>query len=625
MCVWRQRLVRGGWFVAWCMGIVTMSAQTPTSPAPQRPAPTRPAPQRTAPSTRAVAAKPVGTLSAAEADAAKYVYDSTKPRVPYRLNLGDDRQYAYVLAMLRLAGDSPAKSPQLYKSLAATHAGDKAGPPELAMGEKQSQDTNTTLITPLNLIQYVYDNDIIATSSLLSSVPGGTDNTTMMVNYRIQGQSVPFAVSPIYKQSAGGKQFTQKFTAPLPSGQQNGIVVASSLMLTTKNNRTGTYSMTLDDASPNATSVCSTAPNYGVQQQPPLACPPVGAPCINQQSITKNIVNCYGRNGGDCNYSWGGSGYPPSMTISVAGSMTFPYPVNPSLQGSYVMNLQRSDGGCFLPPGGGEPAALTAANFSISGTDPKTLNFCFQGSALPNSGCLSAVSSNVFLGFTVYALLNTDNPSNYGMGMISSDATQSPHQPWFAQVPIITVFQGCFAPGTEITLADGTTRKVEAFKGDGSETILLNATGTTAKVVGTGDGVEAKPLLRITDNAGHAVVVTETHAIVTGRGPKMAWQVRVGDTLRTRQGVSKVAKIDALPVVANQKVHNLFIGDMKQAEAGKTTMFANGILVGDMYMQTAVYHRAQQQGFTTAEVLSRLPKEWHRDYLNSVANHTNRK
>jgi hypothetical protein len=527
--------------------------------------------------------------------------------------------------MLRLAGDSAVKSPQLYKSLAASHAGGKTGPPERAMGDPLPQGNNTTLITPLNLIQYVYDDDVNATASLLSSVPGGTDNTTMMVNYRIQGQSIPFAVSPIYKQSAGGKQFTQKYIAALPNGQQNGTVVASSLMLTTKNNVTTPYTMALDDASPNATSVCSTAPNYGLQQQPPLACPPVGAACVNQQSITKNIVNCYGRTGTDCNYSWGGQGYPPSMTISVAGSMTFPYPVNTSLQGTFLMNLQRSDGGCFLPPGGGEPSALTATNFSISGTDPKTLNFCFQGSALPNSGCLSSVVSNVFLGFSVYVLLDTNNTNNYGMGTISGDPSQNPNQPWFAQVPIITVFQGCFAPGTEITMADGTTRKVEAFKGDGSETILLDAKGTTAKVVGTGDGMEAKPLLRITDSAGHAVVVTETHAIVTGRGPKMAWQVRVGDTLHTRKGVSKVTKIDALPVVANQKVHNLFIGDMKQAEAGKTTMFANGIQVGDMYMQTAVFHHAQEQGFTQAEVLSRLPKEWHRDYLNSVANHTNRK
>jgi hypothetical protein len=168
-------------------------------------------------------------------------------------------------------------------------------------------------------------------------------------------------------------------------------------------------------------------------------------------------------------------------------------------------------------------------------------------------------------------------------------------------------------------------RKVELFKGDGTESVLLNRNGTNGLVKGTGDGTEQKPLVRIGDSAGHSLVVTETHAIVTGKGPKMAWQVRVGDTLYTREGTSRVKTIEQVPAVANQKVHNLFIGDPAQAAAGKTTMFANGILVGDMYMQNEVYKRSQIQGFSKDEVLARLPKEWQRDYLNSLANGTHRR
>lgn len=568
-------------------------------------------------------------LTEVEVDAANYVDQSTRLRFPYRLNLADDRQYAYVMAMLRLAGDSPQQSPQLYKNLADGHANGKPGPPELAMGEGTTtvEGGLTTTVTPINIIQYIYDNGTTATSSLLSSVQGGTDNTTMMVNYRISGQARPFAFSPLYKQSGGGKQFMQNFSANLPNSS-NAAVVASSLILTSRGGTTTPYTMTLDDATPNATSVCSTAPNYGVRQSPPINCPAVGANCVNQGSITNPIVSCYGRNTGpgtDCNYIWGGSGYPPSMTLNIAGSMTFPNPVDPSLSGTYLLNLQRSDGGCFLPPGGGEPSALTPANFSISNTNPNVLNFCFSGASFPNSGCLSTVTANVFLSLSVFVTLDVAQGPNIGMGMISSNSAVNPNQPWFAQVPVITVMQGCFAPGTEITLADGTTRKVERFTGDGTESVLLDRDGAKGLIKSTGEGTESKPLLRITDSAGHSLVVTETHAIMTGKGPKMAWQVGVGDTLYTREGTSRVTKIEAVPAVPNQKVHNLFIGDAAQAAAGKTTMFANGILVGDMFMQNEIFKRSQEQGFSRAEVLSRLPDEWQRDYLNSLENGTERK
>jgi hypothetical protein len=568
-----------------------------------------------------------GELTAAESAAVQYLDKSTKPRFPYRLNLGDPQQYAYVMAMLRLAGDSPQKSPQLYRNLEAARKAAKAGPPELAMGEGAG-DGGTTLITPINIIQYVYDNGATASSSMVSSVPGGTDNTTMMINFRLSGQSTPFATSPVYKQSAGGTQFIQNFNASLPAsltaagGANATPVVASSLILTSKGNSTVPYAMSLDDATPNATAVCATAPNYGTQQAPPLSCPPAGAQCVNSGQISTPIKMCYGRNASDCNYAWGGTGYPPSMLMTVAGSMTFPYPVDPSLQGTYILNLQNLNGGCFIPPSS-EPTAVSSQYFSIDANNPNKLNFCFPGQALQNAGCLSTVTATALLDFTVYVLVDSPGGgSNYGMGKISSNGAINPNQPWFAQVPQITVFQGCFAAGTQITLPDGSTRKIEQFKGDGSETVLKSADGTAINVAGTGDGVEEKPMIRIVDNAGHSLLITETHAVVTGRGPTLAREVRVGDTVYTQQGPSKVKSISR--EVYTQKVHHLFLGDMTQAAAGQSTMFANGILVGDMWMQQEAFRKAQERGFSRQDVLGRLPRAWHGDYLNSLRHGTSK-
>ena len=567
-------------------------------------------------------------LTAVETAAVQYIDKSIKPRFPYRLNLGDPQQYAYVMAMLRLAGDSPQKSPQLYKNLEVARNTGKSTAPELAMGGSADNGGGTTLITPINIIQFIYDNGTAASSSLLSSVPGGTDNTTMMINFRLTGQSNPFATSPVYEQSAGGTQFSQNYDAALPAnakaaggGSNSTPVIASSLILTSKGHTTTAHAMTLDDATPNATAVCATAPNYGSQQQPPLACPPAGATCVNQGSITTPIKMCYGRNAADCNYAWGGQGYPPSMLMTVAGSMTFPYPVDPSLQGTYILNLQNLNGGCFIPPSS-EPTTITSQFFSIDRNNSSKLNFCFPGQALQNAGCLTTVAATVLLDFTVYVLVDTASGSNYGMGKISSNGQINPNQPWFAQVPSITVFQGCFAEGTQIALPDGSTRKVELFKGDGSETVLQDAKGATIKVAGTGDGVEEKPMVRIVDAAGHSLLITETHAVMTGRGPTLAREVRVGDTLYTQKGPSKVKAIRREPYT--KKVYHLFLGGMAQAAAGQSTMFANGILVGDMWMQQEAFRKAQERGFTRADVLGRLPATWHRDYLNSLTYGTNK-
>jgi hypothetical protein len=563
---------------------------------------------------------PSAQFTAAEIEAVEYVNKATKLRVPHRLNLADDKQYAYVLAMLRLHGDSPQRSPQLYKSLEQGRKTGTPGPPKVAMGDP----TDVVAIVPVNVIQFIWDNDVTASSSLLSSTPGGTTSTTMMINFRLTGQSQPFAISPTFKQANGGKQFMQAYNAPLPAQPPDVNVIASSLILTTVNNVTTPYSMALDEGAPNAVSVCSTAPNYTVQQTPPIACPPVGAACVNQGSITTPIKNCYGRTQSDCNYIWGGTGYPPNLNIAIAGSMTFPYPVDPSLTGTYILNLQAMNGGCFVPPNGGDATPLAAPYFQISPTDNKTLNFCFGGQ-LANVGCLTQVLSNVYLDLSVYALLDVQGGgSNYGTGMISSNPALNPNQPWFAQVPIISVMQGCFAPGTQITLADGTTRAVEQFTGDGSETVLADGAGRKEKVTGTGGGVEEKPLIRISDAAGHSVLLTETHPVITGRGALFAWRVRVGDTLTTTKGPSRVTKVETVPAVEHQKVHNLLVGEHKDAVAGKTTLFANDILVGDMQMQGEVFQQSLTKGQTQAETLSRLPKEWHRDYLNSIKNGTNR-
>jgi hypothetical protein len=47
----------------------------------------------------------------------------------------------------------------------------------------------------------------------------------------------------------------------------------------------------------------------------------------------------------------------------------------------------------------------------------------------------------------------------------------------------------------------------------------------------------------------------------------------------------------------------------------RNAIYANGILVGDLDMQAEFEFKNKEE---RKDVLSRLPEEWHQDYLNSL-------
>jgi len=561
----------------------------------------------------------------AEVSAIQAVQAKMKPATAYVLNLGDSQQYAYVMAMLRASGATAAKSPHFFKLVEAERAKhkDKAAPPQLASEHYRNTArpaaqgaSDVAPITPINTISYMNNNNNLAVKSLLvSSVPGGTQSTLMTMNYRMANQSQPFATSPAYAQYNQGTQFEQAYSATAPT---QGSVIASALIVTTVNNVPTFTTDYEQDSTPNPIDQCVTAPNYGNFQAPPTSCPPVGSACINKGNITTNIVSCYGRNSSNppCNYGWGGAGYPPNLTLAICGSMTFPNPVDPSLNGYYSIYLQRkNDGGCTLP---GPSGSLPAANFSISPTNPNVLNYSFLSAQFPSNSCMQTVWVDMYLTLRVGALIDVPGSgANYGVGTVSSDPTNNPNLPSYALIPTITVLQGCVASGTKITMADGSFKAIETIKGDGSEWLRINPGKDKLAVMGLADGVETKPMVRITDDAGHSVLVTGMHPIVTGRGMIPAKRVKVGDTVTTEKGNAQVRRIER--VHFSGKVWNLTYGPPSVIGEGKSTFFANGILIGDLAMQQRMNDEARKTPPTKEEVLSELPKQWRQDYLNWLA------
>lgn len=551
--------------------------------------------------------------------------------VPYELDVTNDDHHTYVQAMLRAAGLKPETRPQLFAVIAKQRTAGKGPGLRPAKGwESAAPQTKaaTSLasgdvapIVPINVISYMDNsNNQSALASLLSSVPGGTQSTHMMVNYRMANSSQPFASSPAYEQYGSGTQFEQSFTAAMP---QAGSVIASALFAMTINNVPTMTTTWLADAAPNATDQCVTAPNYNLWQQPSgnpptIPCPAIGSPCVNKGAVTTNILSCYGRNSQNppCNYAWGGSGYPPNLLLSICGSMTWPAPITLPITGSYSLYLQRdNDGGCVLQ-GPQAIGLLPTANFSVSPTNNAVLQYAFTGAAFPSNQCMQTPTTNMYLNLLVGLQLNIGGTgSNYGTATVSSNNSINPHQPYFALMPIIQILQGCVAEGTKVTMANGKTKPIQTIRGDGSEKVIAHPDGQKIAVQGVADGIESNPMIRITDSAGNSVLVSDTHPIVVRQGELIpAREVAIGDSLVTRKGATKVVKLDR--VRYGGKVWNLTYGPVERYGVERSTFFANGILVGNMAAQQLMRAELRRRKTSREHVLAALPREWHQDYLN---------
>ncbi|HZI10558.1 MAG TPA: Hint domain-containing protein, partial [Myxococcus sp.] len=171
--------------------------------------------------------------------------------------------------------------------------------------------------------------------------------------------------------------------------------------------------------------------------------------------------------------------------------------------------------------------------------------------------------------------------------------------------------RACLAEGTQVARADGQPVSVEQVKvGD---KLLANGKGVALTVTSVLRGGELKPLVKLRDERGGEVRVTQTHPMVTAtRGVVQAGDLKVGEALLTRTGAARLVGVERIPYEGF--VYNFALGTPE--ELGKvgpeaTTLYANGFLVGDSQMQTELDKRKRVD---TRDVLARLHGTWHEDY-----------
>lgn len=571
------------------------------------------------------------TMQAGDMD---YISKNIKRNVPHELNLAHDAQYRYVLHNLREGGDSPEKSPALYEHLKwlrdsalKVNKGNMAPTVLRAFMATSPNEGSVGPLSDINLLTSLYSTDQVNyTTSGLSSIYNGCSSTTMQFNLRTVQTNTPFYVSPGYKAfGPATENWSQSTTASVPPAQKNENVVSTILIIPSPSalGSGGAITMSSEDFI-NATDQCVTAPNYGTYQDPSvIPCPPPTATCINKGDVSQPIVSCYGRNSyqaratcGACNYGYPAPGHPDSLSLMVSGSITFPNPIatdalgNPI--GQLVMYLQQSNGGCILKSQYSDSGPLPA-NFSVNGASPNVLNYCFIGGDFTSATCFKdLVNSTVDLNMEVYVMLNVSSGSNYAQAKVSSNNCGTVGQPWCANVPEICIFQGCLEKGTLITLADGSTKKVEDFKGGER----VKSSGTDRTVGSTTSGNEWVPMYRIKTQNGKMVLISGKHAVPTTAGMKLVRNLMVGDVVKTDQGDSKISEI--IKEMYSGTVHNFMVGDEKDVEKGLANMYANGILVGDLASQQYYTRAHRTKKFSVEELKSQVDKKWHEDLENHL-------
>jgi hypothetical protein len=210
----------------------------------------------------------------------------------------------------------------------------------------------------------------------------------------------------------------------------------------------------------------------------------------------------------------------------------------------------------------------------------------------------------------VRPLMTIKVTANCGAGNITITTSKGPTSLAIPQQ--IKFLNSCFAEGTKIRRADGSTTTIEGIKvGD---KVISDSKGTILTVTGTSHGIEIEPLVELRDNKGHKLRLTSTHPIIKASGEvALASAIEKDDQVMTDRGIARITAVARIPY--DGQVYNVKVGtDEEQARVGKrgTTMFAGGFLVGDSAMQ--------REAAVPRQSVAQRSKAWQRDYENALAN-----
>lgn len=557
-----------------------------------------------------------------------------KPGVPHRLDLANPLHYRYITETFKRAGKTPENSPQLFRSLENGRDIGTAALKKNATRPNKALAVNAAAsdgIQNLNFIAtFSQDNSVGANQAKaqatlaatqpgyqatgISSVVGGTTATSIVMElYEVETGNVYATKSS--SQYGQGTDFRVQVEGLVPAADGNPTTQAKGLFYYYPANAgpidppvvfTQTFQDTL-----NPTSACLNQPNYCVRDGNGNCTGSYETSCTNTKANTQQIKLCWYRGSQqECDY-WNSNAHPTDFVFPLSGSATFANTVVSPPAGVTSIYIQNpAGGGCnvYFQQG----SVLEQQYWTANG---QTISWNYPASAFPNTGnCINYYDGTAaYLWVTAYVSLNGSQGQEPPFGTLNFTSDRAYiGTPGVNIIPPLYIMQGCLAEGTEITLADGSQRKVEAFTGKGGESVK-SADGKTSSVYGTTIGSEVHPMIRIQTDGGQNVLVTRTHPMILANGlPVQARYLRPGDELSTLDGKARVTSLKLEEY--RGKVHNL----LTQPYPTSGTYYAGGLLTGDANMQQSLASVGERKPLRSrAEIRATLPKEWLQDFDNA--------
>jgi len=588
-------------------------------------------------------------------DNAQYLRDLTPPDVAVKLNLADPRQYDFVMARLKLAGKHPDNSPHLFELLEARRQS------QIARGMKSGTFAQVLDTAPTGRVamHYIEQNSIVTrppqisartaapsvnpsprvVGAASSTFPGGTYDTY-----------VDITISAINGTLIAPLQFKEEFENLQGVPGANVTVSTSGNTNVSSVTRYTAESYEFHDAPDEGFSDSYSHSEVGTQSGQANAIHPDLTPA--QILDPKDIV---GPNGSppegtisvcmdrqwtnDCDYVLNtGSVFDHRIKMPLKGDITIQplsryefdttaitairTALNGGLtdphQGLLKLVLTNIGGGCDVDKQGAlTPSMSSFWNHVTLSANKKTFSWDLTGdnAAFFDEGC-TQIQDSAKLTLMIYLpMVPTGSMATYYDSItISNDpATPDVDNP----LKKITLTNSCLAAGTQIQLGNGKLAAIESLHIGQKVYNPYAASDHALTIKDTAKGSERSPMVRIRDEAGHTLLVTEMHPIATAdHGMVQARALRTGDLVMTRQGASKLVEVSREPY--SGQVYNLKVGsegEMASLGQDQTVVYANGFVVGDGQIQSKYEELALKQGARTG--IEQVPEQWRRDYLLS--------
>jgi len=540
-----------------------------------------------------------------------YVRGLVKPDQSASLDYSDPRVFRFVIARLKLAGKTPQTAPYLFQLI----------------NKRRAEGKQATVAVTTQGAYVRKDHHFLASTNFFPEPSPYVESNA--VSTSPYNPAYLYADSAIWSHSGaplGDMAYGERYYGPIVRAAALGDVSQTS----ENNYDADTYAL-IDDSK-------GFRDSYSLR--------PLGRQCeIDLSTLT--VTDPADRVGGPCvnvclNRTWtvddcdvNLTNVPQALMLPLAGSMSISFN-NPTcvfdaakiagyqdgtitpVPGFIKAVLETAGGGCDVDPNNALYSSMQ--NFWLHTTlsaDNKTLTWNMTGadSAMFDASC-RLVQAQVDLTMNLIVPYKQGAISLLQPVVISNDPDSTITD---YEVPCITVTNSCLAAGTKIQMADGRSVPIESVKIGDRTLNPFSPDATAVTVVDTAKGFEDVPMVRIKDEAGRSLLMTEMHPILTvDRGMVQARKLRVGDKVQAKTGPSRLVSVTREAFSGN--VYNLKVGTDTEAlklGADQTVMYADGFLVGDGQIQKK-YELADQQAVAKIDMRKRMPKSRLKDYVSSA-------